>query len=171
MARQGTCCRHATLGVQQRARHCGLPGRTAGAEGAESRVQDEKNDLRTLRPALCAPGPGRNVGSCPAAKFARGPEIRAMHGPLLLTLVAPPALPLLLPLGFARPCPCLSCFLGSFLGSLLLFPVLLIQCRSSSPCFHQGCGLAGCPMRGLLLLWRQRAASLRAARLALLRIP
>ena len=35
---------------------------------------------RALRRALRAPGPGRNVGSCPAAKFARGPEIRAMRG-------------------------------------------------------------------------------------------
>ena len=38
-----------------------------------------KKMTRALRPALCAPGPGRNVGSCPAAKFARGPEIRAMQ--------------------------------------------------------------------------------------------
>ena len=38
-----------------------------------------KKMTRALWPALCAPGPGRNVGSCPAAIFARGPEIRAMQ--------------------------------------------------------------------------------------------
>jgi hypothetical protein len=38
-----------------------------------------KKMTRALRLALCAPGPRRNVGSCPAAKFARGPEIRAMQ--------------------------------------------------------------------------------------------
>ena len=45
--------------------------------GVELRM---KKMNRALRRALRAPGPGRNVGSCPAAKFARGPEIRAMRG-------------------------------------------------------------------------------------------
>jgi len=61
VARRGTCCRHATLGVQQRARHCGLPGRTAGAEGAQSRVQDEKNDSSALARVVCA-WPGEERG-------------------------------------------------------------------------------------------------------------
>ena len=45
--------------------------------GVEVRM---KKMNRALRRALRAPGPGRNVGSCPTAKFARGPEIRAMRG-------------------------------------------------------------------------------------------
>ena len=79
VARRGMCGRHATLGAQQNPRHCGVPGRTAGVEEARSRVRMKKLN-RALRRALRAPGPGRNVGSCPAAKFARGPEIRAMRG-------------------------------------------------------------------------------------------
>ena len=38
-----------------------------------------KKSNRALSVASCAPGPGRNVGSCPAVKLATGPEIRAVQ--------------------------------------------------------------------------------------------
>jgi len=45
----------------------------------EPRIEFRMKKLnRVLSLPSCPPGPGRSVGSCPAAKFARGPKIRAV---------------------------------------------------------------------------------------------
>ena len=77
VARAGMCRRHATLVVQQNPRRRRLPGRTARGGCPESNRDDFSTF--TIRRVLCVPGQERDVGSCPAAKIACGPEIRAVQ--------------------------------------------------------------------------------------------
>ena len=73
VARRGMCGRHAMLGAQQNPRHCGVPGRTAGVEEAQSRGQDEKNESSASVRIACA-WPGEERGKL------SGREIRTWAG-------------------------------------------------------------------------------------------
>ena len=77
VARAGICRRHATLVVQQNSRRRRLRAAQQG-EGALSRIGMIFSTF-TIRRVLRVPDQGRDVGSCPAARLACGPEIRAVQ--------------------------------------------------------------------------------------------
>ena len=59
--------------------HADSMGRRIWQRLREPRIEFRmKKSNRALSLSSCSPGPGRSVGSCPAAKFARGPKIRAV---------------------------------------------------------------------------------------------
>jgi len=59
--------------------HADNTGRRIWQPLRERRIEFRmKKSNRSLSLPSCPPGPGRSVGSCPAAKFARGPKIRAV---------------------------------------------------------------------------------------------
>ena len=60
--------------------HAGGTGQRIWQVPREPRIESGmKKSNRALSLPSCAPGAGGTLGSCPAAKFARGPEIRAVQ--------------------------------------------------------------------------------------------